>query len=87
MRVDVCRLRDKARGSRDDRKRLDYLNDQKTKQLGDLRGASITPEEEEYKDVVSMWNELLRKQRVRMGIEEESDEVVREYDSRGKLKK
>ena len=66
---------------------MDYLNDQKTKQLGDLRAASITPEEEEYKDVVSMWNELLRKQRVRMGIEEESDEVVREYDSRGKLKK
>ena len=87
MRIEFDILRDKARGIRDDRKRLDYLNDQKTKQLGDLWAASITPEEEEYKDVVSMWNELLRKQRVRMGIEEESDEVVREYDSRGKLKK
>ena len=84
MRIEFDILRDKARGIKDDQKRLDYLNDQKTKQLGELRSRSITPEEEDYKAVVSMWDGLLRKQRVRMGIEEE---FVREYDSDGKRKK
>jgi hypothetical protein len=86
MRIEFDILRDKAKGIKDDQKRLDYLNDQKTKQLGDLRARSIDPEEAEYKDVVSNWDELLRKQRVRMGIEEGSDEDIPEYDLQGKLK-
>ena len=86
MRIEFDILRDKAKGIKDDQKRLDYLNDQKTKQLGELRSRSITPEEEDYKAVVSMWDGLLRKQRVRMGVEEGSDEDIPEYDIRGKLK-
>lgn len=86
MRIEFDILRDKAKGIKDDQKRLDYLTDQKTKQLGDLRARSIDPEEAEYKDVVSMWDDLIRKQRVRMGGGKESDEDIPEYDIRGKLK-
>jgi hypothetical protein len=83
LRIEFDMLRDKARGIKDDRKRLDYLTDQKMKQIGVLRAGGILPEEEEYKEVVAMWDSAIRKQRERMGGKGVKGQPTMRFDASG----
>ena len=83
LRIEFDMLRDKARVIKDDQKRLDYLTDQKMKQIGVMRAGSILPEEEDYKAVVSMWDEAIRKQRERMGGKEVKGQPTMRFDASG----
>lgn len=83
LRIEFDMLRDKARGIKDDQKRLDYLTDQKMKQIGVLRAGGVLPEEEEYKEVVDMWDSAIHKQRERMGGKGVKGQPTMRFDASG----
>ena len=68
MQIEAREAQNKIKAVRDDQKGLDSLNEGRMKQIGELQAAGISPEEEEYKAVITGWDALITEREQRLGV-------------------
>ena len=68
MQIEARKAQNKIKAVRDDQKGLDSLKEGRMKQIGELRAAGISPEEEEYKAVITGWDALITEREQRLGV-------------------